>query len=44
MRNDCTCARISYWHEPECDIFWPDNDADENHLELLLDSEREDSL
>ncbi|WP_277874509.1 hypothetical protein [Rhodococcus sp. SMB37] len=43
MSRDCTCARISYWHEPHCDIFWPDDDA-ESHLELLLDSDREDSL
>ena len=44
MRVDCTCARTPFGHEAHCDIFWLDDAADDHYSELLLDTDREDSL
>lgn len=41
-RDDCTCARTIFGHEPHCDALSIDDSAD-HHAELLLDNDREDA-
>ncbi|UYP17761.1 hypothetical protein OED52_13880 [Rhodococcus sp. Z13] len=40
-RDDCTCARTRFGHEPDCAIY---RDIDDDyHAELLLDADREEA-
>jgi len=40
MRRECTCGAAGFGHEPGCTTR-QDTDTD-NHLELLLDNDREE--
>lgn len=41
-RNDCTCARTMFGHEPGCAIYDDDNDAD-HYDEQAFDMDREEA-